>query len=40
MQQGDGGSGEMDGGEKGVNRARILHHRGNAKSTAEESSYL
>jgi hypothetical protein len=27
-------------GKKGVNRARSLHHRGNAKSIVEESSYL
>jgi hypothetical protein len=31
---------KQDGGEKGVNRARSLHHGGNAKSTVEESSYL
>jgi hypothetical protein len=27
-------------GKKGINRARSLHHGSNAKSTAEESSYL
>jgi hypothetical protein len=36
----DEGSGETDGGENGINRARCLHHGSDAKSTIEESGYL